>query len=195
MRWAGGADGGTYYGLGLEQHRICDNQNGSGLCQAALPHSLLQRVRVCLGREVGGEGLCLGLGLVLSVHCVLAGTLGGGCGGAEGRLGPSLSGLPGIGGGLEGAWLPAPTLVSMDAKTALTGPWQQVRGPGKAPWRGWACSSPPPRGLWPPAASSVFPGERLGFLLAAQGLLGREDEPASFLMALEAWGTGAVVLC
>lgn len=40
----------------------------------------------------------------------------------------------------EGACFPAPTLVCMDARAVLAGPWQQVRGPGKVPWRGWACS-------------------------------------------------------
>ena len=98
------------------------------------PHPLFQGVRLCGGKGRIREVLP-GSSPYLPVTCV-DWNPGGGCGEAEGRLEQDWTGG-------EGSWsalLPAPTLVCMDAGAEQAEPWQQVRGPGKAPWRGRACS-------------------------------------------------------
>lgn len=91
---------------------------------------------------------------------------------------------------------PAPTLVSMDAGAVLAGPWQQVR----VPWEGalarlgmFLLHSRTAFGLLLPA---LFPprGRELVFSWQSRGCWEGKAEPASFLVELEAWGTGAVVL-
>lgn len=112
---------------------------------------------------------------------------------AEGLLSARHSGLPvsleleGRGPGVR-AWLPPPPWLVWMPEQSRLGPGNKSEALGRA-WRGWACSSPQPSGLQPLAASSVFPGERLGFLLAVQGLLGREDRACQLLGG--AWRPGA----
>lgn len=109
--------------------------------------------------------------------------------GHQGCLGQDWTG--GEGACSEPASPPPPWLVWMPEQSCL-GPGNKSEALGRRPGEAGHVPSPQPNGLRPPAASSVFPGGELGCLLAAQGLLGRQL--ASFLVELEAWGTGAVVL-
>lgn len=100
-------------------------------------------------------------------------------------LGQDWGGVP------EGACFPAPTLVCMDSRAVLAGPWQQVRGPGKVPWRGWACSFSIAERPSASCCQLCFPPERdLVFSWQRRGCWEGKIEPASFLVELEAWGPG-----
>lgn len=134
----------------------------------------------------GGRGALSGLDASYLLVFVRSRTL---YGTVEGLFSGSL-GLEGRGSGVR-SWLPAPTLVSMDAGAVLTGPWQQVRGPRKAPWRGWACFFSIAQRPSASCCQLCFPqGRHLIFSWQRTGCWEGRREPASFLVEPGGLGHG-----